>query len=101
MASRTYGADDALGREEASLLDRFERELKPLIAARVRTIAERLGLDFFGIDCHVTADGELLLFEANASMNLLVNPAAAPNMWQPCIDRMLDVLVTMIRRRVQ
>ena len=34
-------------------------------------------------------------------MNMLVNPAAAPNMWQPCIDRMLDALVTMIRRRTQ
>jgi hypothetical protein len=101
MASRTYGADDPLGREEASLLDLFEQEWKPLIAERARTIAERLGLDFFGIDCHVTADGELLLFEANATMNLLVNPAAAPNMWQPCIDRMLDALVTMIRRRMQ
>jgi glutathione synthase/RimK-type ligase-like ATP-grasp enzyme len=101
MASRTYGADDPLGREEASLLDRFEREWKPLIAERVRTIAERLGLDFFGIDCHVTADGDLLLFEANATMNLLVNPAAGPNMWQRCIDRMLDALVLMIRARMR
>ncbi len=101
MASRTYGADDPLGREEARVLDRFEQESKPVLAGRVRSIAERIGLDFFGIDGHVTAGGELLLFEANATMNLLVNPAAAPNMWKPCIDRMLDALVTMIRARMR
>lgn len=34
--------------------------------ARVREV---IGLDYFGLDCSVTEDGRLILFEANATMN--------------------------------
>jgi glutathione synthase/RimK-type ligase-like ATP-grasp enzyme len=82
--------------EEVDRIESFERELKPQIGKRLREISERMGLDFFGIDCNVTPQGDMILFEANANMNILVNPAPAPNIWQPCIDRMLDALVHMI-----
>ncbi len=31
----------------------------------------RVGLDYFGIDCHVAPTGDVLVFEANATMNYL------------------------------
>lgn len=85
-----------LVQEEEDQLESFERKLKPRIRERVRDIHKRIGLDFFGIDCHMTPKGDMILFEANANMNILVNPAPAPNVWEPCIDRMLDALVHMI-----
>jgi tetratricopeptide (TPR) repeat protein len=34
----------------------------------LQTIRDRIGLDFFGIDCTLDASGDLVVFEANASM---------------------------------
>ena len=34
----------------------------------LRTIRDRIGLDFFGIDCALDASGDLVVFEVNASM---------------------------------
>jgi len=34
----------------------------------LRAIRERIGLDYFGIDCGLDPDGHLLVFEVNASM---------------------------------
>jgi len=63
----------ALADEQNSLLADFDRTLKPQLAARVSEIAHRLGLDYFGIDCHLDAEGGMLVFEANANMNILYN----------------------------
>lgn len=62
-----------LADEQNSLLADFDRTLKPQVAARVTEITQRLGLDYFGIDCHLDAQGEMLVFEANANMNILYN----------------------------
>jgi hypothetical protein len=43
------------------------------ITDALRAIRERTPLDVFGIDFDVTADNRLLLFEVNASMNLLTS----------------------------
>jgi tetratricopeptide (TPR) repeat protein len=34
----------------------------------LRVVCERIGLDYFGIDCGLDPDGNLVVFEANASM---------------------------------
>jgi hypothetical protein len=41
---------------------------KPTQAALMR-IGETMGLDFFGVDCVLTPQGRIVLFEANATMN--------------------------------
>lgn len=59
--------------EEQKRYDSFELELKPVIAPAIQEIARRLGLDYFGIDCNINEQGEMLIFEANANMNVLYN----------------------------
>ncbi|MBT8062428.1 MAG: hypothetical protein KJO85_07070, partial [Gammaproteobacteria bacterium] len=39
----------------------------------LKEIANRLQLDYFGVDCQIAPDGEILLFEANANMNMMVD----------------------------
>lgn len=47
-------------------------------ARAAETAAQRLDLDYAGMDCALLADGQLLLFEANACMHVhLDEPAAA------------------------
>lgn len=55
--------------EQAAL---FERPTEPFDADLMATLGEvrrRMGLDIFGIDFAILADGRALLFEANATMN--------------------------------
>jgi hypothetical protein len=70
--------------EEIHRLKHFEDEILPLISGTLAEIYRRVGLDFFGIDCHVAAEGTMTLFEANATMNTLHNEPS-PNRWdEPC-----------------
>jgi hypothetical protein len=48
----------------------FPTRVSQFIGAIVDQIYSRLKLDYFGIDCAVSADGTIVLFEANACMDL-------------------------------
>jgi glutathione synthase/RimK-type ligase-like ATP-grasp enzyme len=52
--------------------DTFVKELRPLIQPAVTEIYQRIGLDYFGIDCHIDDAANLLVFEVNAAMNVFV-----------------------------
>ncbi len=59
-----------------------------------------LGLDYAGVDFAVGPDGDVLLFEANATM--VIAPPAADERWnyrRAAIDRIRDAVVAMIRRK--
>ncbi len=62
-------AENAWMREEEHA---FMRDLASVFtgpaAAGLREIAARIPLDYFGIDCSLSADGRVLLFEASAAM---------------------------------
>jgi glutathione synthase/RimK-type ligase-like ATP-grasp enzyme len=54
--------------EEALAMAHFDEDFAARHAAAFAGLVERLGLDYFAIDCAETKDGELLLFEADVSM---------------------------------
>lgn len=54
--------------EEAVAMAHFDEDFAPRHAAAFAGLVERLGLDYFAIDCAETPDGQLLLFEADNSM---------------------------------
>lgn len=51
----------------------FMSELGSELQPAVQEISHRLGLEYFGIDCSIDSSGEMLIFEANANMNVLFN----------------------------
>ena len=59
---------DGLKREEESFLADYEVLFDGPRGEAVREVARRLDLDYAGMDCGLTADGRVLMFEANASM---------------------------------
>lgn len=66
----------------------------------LRGIAERYGLEYFGVDCAVLPHGGLLLFEANASMRVIYMEAERE--WRyllPHLDRIGDAFVALLARR--
>ncbi len=55
-------------KQEQRLIDHYETDLKPRLDGRFRAIYEKIPLDMAGADCALLPDGQLLIFEYNASM---------------------------------
>jgi len=74
--------------EDAEFLDNMPGVLGARGMAALAEIRGRLGLDYAGIDFGLSATGEILLFEANATM--VVNPPEPGEKWayrRPAIER--------------
>lgn len=56
---------------EAQFIKNFPKEHLPKLAERIKAIQGKLKLDYFSIDCAWLENGDLLIFEANASGNAL------------------------------
>ena len=54
--------------EEANFMSAFDDDFAALHAGALREIAQRIGLEYFAIDCAVAKSGELLIFEADIAM---------------------------------
>lgn len=62
-------AENALRRqEEAAFMASFDTGFARRHAAAFALLCDRIGLDYFGIDCGETRDGRLLLFEVDVAM---------------------------------
>lgn len=62
-------AEDAIKRaEEAQVMHDFNDTFAKKHATAFKTIYERTGLDYIGIDCSETPNGELLIFEIDSCM---------------------------------
>jgi hypothetical protein len=95
-------ADDAAFRAEES---RFLNDPAAVIGAdgmaALAAIADRLGLDYAGIDFGLAADGTILVFEVNATM-VLIPPSADP-IWdyrRPAIGRAFAGVDRMLANRL-
>jgi hypothetical protein len=54
--------------QEALAMETFDHDFARRHAAAFENLCERIGLDYFGIDCSELPDGRLLLFEAETAM---------------------------------
>lgn len=54
--------------EEERCMESFDDDFARRHAMALHSISERIGLEYFGIDCGETADGKLLLFEVDVGM---------------------------------
>ena len=83
--------------KEAAIISNFDNDLKPRIESIVHSIYHTIGLDYFGIDCAIK-DDQLILFEVNATMNMLADNQPKPNIWEGQIDliiqKLIDKLIT-------
>jgi hypothetical protein len=65
----------SLRAEEREFVENSQAILGDRLLTALRTLRDRLGLDYLGVDASRLANGDLLLFEANACMNTLPFPA--------------------------
>ncbi|WP_330924155.1 hypothetical protein [Candidatus Sororendozoicomonas aggregata] len=87
--------------QERALINTFHKDLGPRLGQQTEQIAERLKLDYFGIDCHLDKNDNMLIFEANANMNILINSEPTPNLWESPIAAIREHLKGVIQARSQ
>jgi tetratricopeptide (TPR) repeat protein len=95
-------ADPKHRAEEAAFLEDMTAVLGPRAMHALEQIQSTLGLDYGGIDFVLNARGEVLVFEANATM--VVNPPEAGEQWSyrlPAYKRIEAAIQKMFRRRIR
>jgi glutathione synthase/RimK-type ligase-like ATP-grasp enzyme len=86
--------------EERAFLEDMDGVLGERAMAALGLIGARLGLDYAGVDFGLGPDGELLLFEANATM--VINPPDADRRWdyrRGAVARILEAAKAMMLER--
>jgi glutathione synthase/RimK-type ligase-like ATP-grasp enzyme len=95
-------ADDPEHRaEDAAFLKNMPEVLGPVAMNALERIQSTLGLDYAGIDFALNARGEILLFEANATMAVI--PPESDERWnyrRPAHERIRAAVQQMLAKRI-
>ena len=87
--------------EDAAFLNDLAGVVGPRAVAALEKIQSMLGLDYGGIDFGISESGEVLLFEANATMAVPIPDKEAK--WdyrRPAVETIYKAVWTMLRNRV-
>ena len=85
--------------EEARFMAEFDRDFARRHARAFAALVERVDLDYFGIDCGETPEGELLIFEADVAM--IVHAMDPPDLFPykgPQMHKVFDAFQAMLAR---
>ncbi len=85
-------------KEEKAFLENYTEYLGERNCSALREIYNRIGLDFFGIDCAVLPNGKLLVFEANPCM--FVRPREHFPHRRTATRRIIDAFEKMIIAKI-
>ncbi|WP_340121035.1 RimK family alpha-L-glutamate ligase [Methylobacter svalbardensis] len=88
--------------EEARFMIDFDSTFACKHADAFRTINERVGLDYLGIDCGETADGKLLIFEIDSCMIVhAIDPVEVFPYKQPQMNKIFSAFRRMLLGAMQ
>ena len=88
--------------EDAEFLENMPTVLGPRAMTALEQIQSALGLDYAGIDFGLNQAGDLLLFEANATM--VVNPPEPDEKWayrRPAVERIFAAVRRMLLKKAR
>ena len=94
-------ADPRKRAEEARFVEDISSAFPAEAMAALHAIAERVGLDYFGLDCGLMPDGRLVVFEVETGM--IVHDWDAPELFPyraACVRRIREATERMIDDRV-
>ena len=89
--------------EGTKMRERFDAGLAAEYQPTFQSIFQAIQLDYFGVDCNFLEDGRLLIFEANANMNMLppTRPGTVPTeQAKHERQRLVDALRETIQSRI-
>jgi hypothetical protein len=85
--------------EEARFMAEFDDDFAVRHQTALTAIAERIGLDYVGLDCGETRDGRLLVFEVGT--NMIVHAMDPPTLFpykRPQMEKVFAAFVAMLRK---
>ncbi|HLJ22381.1 MAG TPA: hypothetical protein VKU84_19390 [Stellaceae bacterium] len=85
--------------EEARWMAEFDQAFAPRHARAFEALNERVGLEYFGIDCGETPQGELLIFEADVAM--IVHAMDPPDLFpykRPQMEKVFDAFQALLAK---
>lgn len=83
--------------QEAEFLNDMQHVIGARAMASLARIQSELGLDYAGIDFSVNASGDVLLFEANATMVVIpLEPGATQDYRRAAVDRVFQAVARVI-----
>jgi Flp pilus assembly protein TadD len=96
------GCESWKKREEEDFLADWRQSVGPTAVAAIEQVAQRLDLDYGGMDCGVLAGGDVLFFEANACMLVHLDDAEAEFPYKHrSVPRIRDRVTRMVRERIE
>ena len=96
------GESEAKRAEEAEAMRTFDDGFAVRHAAALAALHQRLGLDYFAVDCAETADGRLLVFEADVSMIVhALDPESVYPYKKPAMAKLFAAFEDMLRQRAK
>ena len=94
------GESEAKRAEEARFMAEFDGDFARRHAAPLQAMVERVGLDYFGIDCAETPDGELLTFEVDSALVVhAMDPVDTYPYKPPQMHKLFEAFRDMLKRR--
>jgi Flp pilus assembly protein TadD len=88
-------------REEEAFLADYRSVFAGRLGEAVREVAQRLDLDYGGMDCGITPDGSLVVFEANASMLVHLNDSREDFAYKHAyVPRIFDAVGALVMRHL-
>lgn len=92
---------DWMKREEEAFLTDYRGVFPGALAEAVREAARRLDLDYGGMDCGITQDGRVLVFEANASMLVHLNDSREDFAYKHAhVPKIFEAMARLVERRM-
>jgi hypothetical protein len=86
--------------EEAAAMEEFDNSFARRHAGAFDALHQRIGLDYYSIDCAETQDGRLLVFEADsAAIVHMMDPVDLFPYKQPQMRKVFAAFEAMLRRR--
>jgi glutathione synthase/RimK-type ligase-like ATP-grasp enzyme len=86
--------------EEARVMASFDEDFARRHAPALQGIVDRVGLDYFGIDCAETPDGDLLIFEVDSALVVHAMDPVDVFPYKPAqMQKIFDAFREMLRRR--
>jgi hypothetical protein len=86
--------------EEEAWMASFDADFAVRHKLAFETLAQRLGLDYFAVDCAELVDGRLLLFEADVAMIVhTLDPVSIFPYKKPAMRKLFDAFLGALKRR--
>jgi glutathione synthase/RimK-type ligase-like ATP-grasp enzyme len=92
--SRSFVLERETWEQDVARFEHLSREVLPQFRPAIDRITQQLQLQYYGIDCNLSEDGRMVVFEANANMNVLHAPNAASRYRVEIIQKALYALLS-------